>query len=798
MWPIIVGLCYSLTLDVSYEEVIDNFQYASTAEARNTWRAGGGTPALEMITLDGKPVLQVQAPFASDPKLERTIVDREVTVDLSGVGSLVLEIQVSKPELSPRLTLYFRSGQGWFAAGALLAGAGWQTVTFRRSDFSTEGNPIGWHAIDGVRISLWRPGSEDLTIQLRKLAAKWHDVAVILPTSTPGAKAELDSARRFTSQMATLSEELGVPFDLVEDRAISSGGLSKHRVAILAYHPSLPEDATSGLERFLDRGGKLIAFYTLPGRLASRLGIQRLTYWRPETPLLAEVRFEAGLIPGLPPAFRQASWNINEPVVGEEAKVLGFWFDRNGKSTGKAASTISSAGVFFSHVLLEEDRPRKLQFLAAILGHLHPPLWSAMAREAIRRASIVGHLKTPEETEAFVLSPPNAIPSNFLSEYRVLLSKAKQQENSGNHSLAWETARAAREKLVTIYAHAMSSRSIEGRAFWNHSGTGAYPGDWERTARELAEAGFNIILPNMLWGGLAHYASDVLPRSSTYRKYGDQIEQCVKACRKYGIEVHVWKVNWNLSTAPPEFVAKMRGENRLQKNFRREEHNWLCPSHPENFRLEVESLLEVVRKYDVDGIHFDYIRYPGGDYCYCEGCRSRFEAALGRRVDNWPHDVRQGSLREAYLDFRMQQITRLVATVAGEVRRLKPGVKISAAVFGSYPDCRVSVGQDWVAWIKAGYLDFVCPMDYTQDDLAFSRLVQSQLKFVENRVPVYPGIGAWQLPPDRALGQIFLARQLQAPGFTIFDLNEDQAMTLLPLIKVGVGGKKAVPPHRRE
>ena len=81
---------------------------------------------------------------------------------------------------------------------------------------------------------------------------------------------------------------------------------------------------------------------------------------------------------------------------------------------------------------------------------------------------------------------------------------------------------------------------------WNHSGTGAYPGDWERSAKLLAENGFNMILPNMLWGGLAHYPSDVLPRSATFRKYGDQIEQCCAAAKRHGIEVHVWKVNYNL------------------------------------------------------------------------------------------------------------------------------------------------------------------------------------------------------------------------------------------------------------
>ena len=38
-----------------------------------------------------------------------------------------------------------------------------------------------------------------------------------------------------------------------------------------------------------------------------------------------------------------------------------------------------------------------------------------------------------------------------------------------------------------------------------------------------------MVLPNMLWGGLAHYPSDVLPRSETFRKHGDQIAQCVAA-----------------------------------------------------------------------------------------------------------------------------------------------------------------------------------------------------------------------------------------------------------------------------
>ena len=131
---------------------------------------------------------------------------------------------------------------------------------------------------------------------------------------------------------------------------------------------------------------------------------------------------------------------------------------------------------------------------------------------------------------------------------------------------------------------------------WNHSGTGAFPGDWQRSAKLLHENGFNMILPNMLWGGVAHYASDVLPRSATFRQYGDQIEQCCAAAKKHGLEVHVWKVNFNLGAAPKDFVETLHRDGRTQMTAKGEPMDWLCPSHPKNQALEKESLLEVARK----------------------------------------------------------------------------------------------------------------------------------------------------------------------------------------------------------
>lgn len=333
--------------------------------------------------------------------------------------------------------------------------------------------------------------------------------------------------------------------------------------------------------------------------------------------------------------------------------------------------------------------------------------------------------------------------------------------------------------------HATPQR--EGRGFWNHSGTGAYPGDWQRTAKELGEAGFTMILPNMCWGGVAHYPSDVLPRSATHERLGDQIDQCVKAAHRHGLEVHVWKVAWNLGhAAPKEFVERMRRENRTQVSSSGKTRDWLCPSHPDNFKLELAAMVEIARKYPVDGLHFDYIRYPGSDWCFCEGCRRRFEVDSGRPVADWPNDCRRGDRRDEYNEWRCQRITRLVEAVGRGAKCARPGLKISAAVFGSYPDCKRSIAQDWVAWAKNGLVDFLCPMNYTNDDKVFHRLVEKQVGLVEGRVRLFPGIGATSshstLSADRVLGQIRIARSLGADGFTIFNLSPETAAAIVPAL----------------
>jgi uncharacterized lipoprotein YddW (UPF0748 family) len=341
--------------------------------------------------------------------------------------------------------------------------------------------------------------------------------------------------------------------------------------------------------------------------------------------------------------------------------------------------------------------------------------------------------------------------------------------------------------LVCSAAASDSNEQSERREFrgaWIHSAYGVDDWGWDKTIATLKSNGFTAIIPNLLWAGVAHYPSSVVPVDRRVREQGDQVAACLAACRKYGIELHVWKVNHNLLHAPSDFVAQLRAAGRTQKNAKGEHVNWLCPSHPENFALERDSMLELVRNYDVNGIHFDYIRYPDRNACFCEGCRERFAKAAGIAIEEWPDGALRGEHATAFADWRREQITRLVRAVSAEARKLKPDVKVSAAVYGGWKHSRESIGQDTVAWIEAGYLDFVCPMNYEGDDAKFTDLVRMQVAATKNRTPLYIGIGAHKLSgPEQLARQIQASRDLGADGYVVFQLNRRLATEVLPQLR---------------
>ena len=682
--------------------------------------------------------------FRDEP--QRVTWDLPLPVDLRTRRGLQFDFYCTDLSQFRAFSFYFKSGDGWYHGTFSPEEEGeWARMSVAKSDCRAEGRPAGWGKIEAVRISGWRAGTGRATCAIANLGPLGGEPeALVVYAESMGTK-DAGVARdslTFGGRVVASLAALGVEASLVADTELAPEALRRARAVVLPYNPEIPADRLPLLRDYVARGGRILACYRLPAALEPLLGVKTQGAVRPTDgggrAIGGFLRVGKGL-PGQPAFAPQASWMTQTVARGPDVEVVAEWASGDRRSLGRPALVRTRTGLFMSHVWLGGVAGEPLELMRAIVADLAPSLAPQMAARV----------------------------------------QAVAEEAAARR--AWLKAR--------------PSKKGEHRAFWCHDARGLGGGrDWDGTVKFLKDNGFNAVLPNLAWAGTAFYDSSVLPVDASVATRGDALRECLAACRKYGVQCHVWKVCWNMGQyATPAFEKRMVAANRVQVSARGEKKTrWLCPSHPANQQLEIAAMVELAKK-GPDGVHFDYIRYPDGGHCFCDGCRRRFEARLGHSVSNWPAAIRDENaparLKEAWKDFRCDNITAVVKGVAERVRRECPGVRISAATFRNAKTDPYEVGQDWSAWCRAGWLDFVCNMDY-EDSYAMFRSQVAMQKKVVGKAKLYPGIGLSCFRPDgreavKIARQIEIVRELGLDGFTVFNLDRT-AERVLPELRAGV------------
>ena len=198
-------------------------------------------------------------------------------------------------------------------------------------------------------------------------------------------------------------------------------------------------------------------------------------------------------------------------------------------------------------------------------------------------------------------------------------------------------------------------------------------------------------------------------------------------------------------------------------------------ARPITSRSVVEDL---VARYAVDGVHFDYVRYPGASFDYSREALREFrdEVAPGLpRQDRHALERKQRSnplvwtrtYPQRWEAFRRARLTALVRRLRAVVAEHRPKAVVSAALV---PDPQTAVAakfQDWPAWAADGVIDVLCPMSYATELGVFRQQVESARSAASGR-PVWAGIGAYRLSGDDTLRQIQEARALGVDGVLLF------------------------------
>ena len=230
----------------------------------------------------------------------------------------------------------------------------------------------------------------------------------------------------------------------------------------------------------------------------------------------------------------------------------------------------------------------------------------------------------------------------------------------------------------------------------------------------------NIFLLTLSSNGKAFFDTDLRLRESMEIPYGDIID----SLHDEGLRIHAWFCvfilnNYELINSEWRHcvVVNRLGDSVLKKPVWGIQY-WICPTCEEYHEHFLSLIREFLRKYKVDGIHLDYIRYPDRclpkrilkryvkkpeikiyeeeDYCYCERCL--------RKADS--EGINAFRDKEEYEEWRRIQILKMVE----KIRSITKGLQLSSAVFPNLEWAKKFVLQDWSKSSK--FMDKIALMGY--------------------------------------------------------------------------------------
>lgn len=268
-----------------------------------------------------------------------------------------------------------------------------------------------------------------------------------------------------------------------------------------------------------------------------------------------------------------------------------------------------------------------------------------------------------------------------------------------------------------------------------------------RILDRMKAANINTVLLQTRVRGTTIYPSIIEPwdeclTGTTGKDPGyDPLAFAIKECHARGMELHAWLVTIPCfkTNAPQKSNARAVLKTHPRLCIRHQDSWYLNPGLPETADYLSEICRELATNYDLDGIHFDYIRYPEN---------------AGQFNDNATY--RKYGKGQPKAQWRRDNITRCVREMYRTIKAAKPWIKVSSSPIGKFSDLSrfssygwnaySAVYQDAQGWLKEGIHDMLFPMMYFQGN----HFYPFALDWKENEYNkvIAPGLGIYFLSPQ--------------------------------------------------
>lgn len=353
------------------------------------------------------------------------------------------------------------------------------------------------------------------------------------------------------------------------------------------------------------------------------------------------------------------------------------------------------------------------------------------------------------------------------------------------------------------------SRAVDHRSIWIRP----KETNLEQVQQHIAKLhalNINSIYLETWWNGFTIYPTSH-PLAAQNPIYGgfDVLDAYMKEADKAGIEVHAWVENFLVGVGSavgpvkglkPEWsMISRKGHDYQDVPLYNTQYYFLNPARPEVRDFISEIYKELLQKYEIDGLHLDYIRYPdAGDYTNDFGYDSYTRDLFKQQYGADPIDLQPGGeLWREWVDLRTNTINEFVYRISSEAKKLKPDIRVSAAVWPNYVDGPEFMHQEPKDWIAKNYIDQLFPMSYHPDATSVAADSLNSVALANNKSLIVIGVGTnIGLTKEMLLNQINDSIAVGASGSALFEFESLFENGYDKALLAGLYSKPAIVPDK--
>jgi uncharacterized lipoprotein YddW (UPF0748 family) len=312
----------------------------------------------------------------------------------------------------------------------------------------------------------------------------------------------------------------------------------------------------------------------------------------------------------------------------------------------------------------------------------------------------------------------------------------------------------------------------------------------KETIQRIKKAGFNVYIPCVWHGQGARYPTALAPTEGNRDlSKTDPLARLIAIAHQNGIQVHPW---FTIALRQRDFFKEFYGAGTPENAF---------DLHRPAFRDFIAGLVvDVVARYDIDGVNLDYIRTMGR--CKCDYCQKAYNNTFGR---NLLADVswfdKKGALLPQVQQWHDDAVEAIVREISVRGKKNKPNLIISV---DGHPTPSFfppnSEGRQEVKWANEDLVDLIFNMDYEQNpDFDLFEIVRKEMEepgkllFLLGNYERDPQKGLMPMCPTILKSNIeYVLRRWCSSGVGVYyygQLSEEQ----IRVLSIGPFGKELVP-----